>query len=72
LGRFIVPVILTGIATIGVWGIWWSVGIVWTMAGASALVRYLMYLKKIGVKKENRKLITTSGQKIKTYSVSAR
>ena len=72
LGRFIVPVILTGVATIGVWGIWWSVGIVWTMAGASALVRYLMYLKKIGVKKENRKLITTSGQKIKTYSVSAR
>ncbi len=53
-GRFIVPILLTGVAAIGVWGIWWSVGIVWTMAGASALVRYLMYLKKIGVRREHK------------------
>lgn len=48
IGRFMVPVLLTGIAAIGVWGIWWSVGIVWTMAGVSAIFRYLSYLKKIG------------------------
>ncbi len=45
IGRFTVPFILTGIATIGVWGIWWSVGIVWFMAGVSAYFRYL-YKKK--------------------------
>ena len=28
LGRFFVPVILTGIAAIGIWGIWWSVAFV--------------------------------------------
>ena len=56
IGRFAVPVILTGIATIGVWGIWWSVGIVWSMAGLSAVVRYRQYLKKLGVKKELKAL----------------
>ncbi len=55
-GRFIVPILLTGVAAIGVWGLWWSVGIVWTMAGASALVRYRMYLKKIGVRHERQSL----------------
>lgn len=56
IGRFAVPVILTGIATIGVWGIWWSVGIVWSMAGLSAVVRYRQYLKKLRVKKELKAL----------------
>lgn len=41
IGRFIIPIILTRIPSIGVWGIWWSVGIVWFMAGASAYLRYL-------------------------------
>ena len=49
IGRFTVPILLTGIAGIDVWGIWWSVGIVWTMAGGSALVRYISYKKKIGM-----------------------
>ncbi len=40
IGRFSVPFILTAIPTIGVWGIWWSVGIVWGMAGISAIIRY--------------------------------
>ncbi len=47
IGRFIVPIPLTGIAAIGVWGIWWSVGIVWSMAGISAWMRYLQYKKKV-------------------------
>lgn len=46
-GRFTVPVALTAIAAIGVWGIWWSVGIVWFMSGATAYLRYLYMKKKI-------------------------
>ncbi len=66
-GRFIVPILLTGVAAIGVWGIWWSVGIVWTMAGASALVRYLMYLKKIGVRRERKSLGLLALTKRRSY-----
>ena len=66
-GRFIVPILLTGVAAIGVWGIWWSVGIVWTMAGASALVRYLMYLKKIGVRHERKSLGLMALTKRRSY-----
>ena len=43
LGRFLVPVWLTGIASIGVWGIWWSVGIVWALSGLTAWMRYYEY-----------------------------
>lgn len=46
LGRFTVPFLLTSIPAIGVWGIWWSVGVVWSMAGISAWFRYLYYRKK--------------------------
>ena len=66
-GRFIVPILLTGVAAIGVWGIWWSVGIVWTMAGASALVRYLMYLKKIDVRREHKSLGLLALTKRRSY-----
>ena len=43
IGRFTVPFILTAIPAIGLWGIWWSVGIVWFMAGFSAWIRYRSY-----------------------------
>jgi len=46
IGRFTVPLLLTMIPAIGVWGIWWSVGIVWFMAGFTAWLRYL-YKKKM-------------------------
>ena len=49
IGRFTLPILLTAYAGVGVWGIWWSVGIVWSMAGISALLRYLSYRKKPGV-----------------------
>ena len=49
IGRFTLPILLTAYAGVGVWGIWWSVGIVWSMAGISALLRYLSYRKKLGV-----------------------
>lgn len=41
IGRFTVPFILTAIPLIGVWGIWWSVGIVWFLSAATAYWRYL-------------------------------
>ena len=47
IGRFVVPVMLVGIPFIGLWGIWWSVGIVWSMAGITAVMRYFAYRKKV-------------------------
>ncbi|MBQ1849433.1 MAG: MATE family efflux transporter [Lachnospiraceae bacterium] len=42
-GRFIVPVMMVGIASIGLWGIWWSVGIVWSLSGITAVMRYVQF-----------------------------
>ncbi len=47
IGRFFVPVMLTGIAAIGLWGIWWSVGIVWSISGITAWMRYVSYKKRL-------------------------
>lgn len=47
IGRFIVPVVLTQIPGIGVWGIWWSVGIVWALSAVTAWIRYLFYKKRV-------------------------
>lgn len=44
-GRFTVPIMLTMIPAIGVWGIWWSVGVVWFISGFTAWLRYLKYKK---------------------------
>lgn len=46
LGRFTVPILLTMIPMFGVWGIWWSVGIVWFFSGLTAWLRYLWFKKK--------------------------
>ncbi len=55
IGRFIAPVMLTGVATIGLWGIWWSVGIVWSLAGLTAFMRYMSYKKKVDNTEHNKK-----------------
>ena len=47
IGRFTVPFWLTAIPSIGIWGIWWSVGIVWSLAGITALMRYFQYKKRV-------------------------
>ena len=47
IGRFTVPVLLVGIPAVGLWGIWWSVGIVWSLAGITAVMRYFGYRKKL-------------------------
>ena len=46
IGRFTIPVILTAIPFIGIWGIWWSVGVVWAISGFTAWLRYISYSKK--------------------------
>lgn len=46
-GRFIVPIMMTKYMGIGVWGIWWSVGVVWGLSGITAWWRYLTQKKKI-------------------------
>ena len=49
IGRFSVPLLLTGIDSVGVWGIWWANGIVWFLSGFTAWLRYLQYRKRIGL-----------------------
>ena len=46
IGRFFVPILLVAVPAIGVWGIWWSVGIVWFFSGFTAWLRYIWYKKK--------------------------
>lgn len=46
IGRFTVPIMLTSIASIGLYGIWWSVGIVWFLSGFTAWLRYKDYGKR--------------------------
>ena len=56
IGRFTVPIMLTSVSFIGLWGIWWSVGIVWFVSGLTAWLRYVFSGRKIllGTKKPNR------------------
>ena len=48
IGRFTVPILMTSIAFIGVWGIWYSVGIVWFLSGITAWMRYVFHKRKLG------------------------
>lgn len=47
IGRFTLPILMTMIPLIGVWGLWWSVGIVWFISGFTAWLRYFTSRKKI-------------------------
>lgn len=46
-GRIFVPVALTMIPFIGVWGIWWSTGIVWLISAVFCYLRYVSWCKKL-------------------------
>lgn len=46
IGRFTFPVFMTMIPFFGVWGIWWSVGVVWLLSGVTAWGRYLGFRRK--------------------------
>jgi len=47
IGRIVIPIALTMIPLIGVWGIWWSAGIVWVVSAAFSIWRYMSWKKKI-------------------------
>ena len=44
--RIILPVVMTGIVWIGVWGIWWSTGLSWLISAAFCVWRYFSWKKK--------------------------
>jgi len=46
IGRIVIPIALTMIPLIGVWGIWWSAGIVWVVSAAFSIWRYMSWKKK--------------------------
>lgn len=46
IGRFTFPILMTMIPFFGVWGIWWSVGVVWLLSGITAWGRYLGFRRK--------------------------
>lgn len=49
IGRFTVPILLTSIPLFGMWGIWWSAGIVWMLSGVTAWFRYLYKKRKMNI-----------------------
>ena len=48
--RVSTPFLLVLIPGVGLWSIWWTTGITWTISAASCLWRYLSWRKKIGSK----------------------
>lgn len=44
--RIALPVLLTMIPVLHVWGIWWAVGLVWMISGLACLMRYFSWRKK--------------------------
>ena len=44
--RLIFPALMTASAFIGLWGIWYSVGVTWFLSGLTAYMRYASYKKK--------------------------
>lgn len=46
IARIIVPVYLVSLPIFGVWGIWWSAGIVWFISAVFCVWRYISYRKK--------------------------
>jgi len=55
-GRFTVPFLLTMIPAIGLWGIWWSVGVVWFLSGFTAWLRYKHKKRQLFPKGQNNEL----------------
>ena len=46
IGRIAIPIAMTMITFIGVWGIWWSAGIVWLVSAAFSVWRYISWKRK--------------------------
>ncbi len=46
-GRLTIPIAITSISFIGIWGIWWSTGAIWVISALFCLVRYYSWRKKL-------------------------
>ncbi len=45
--RLIFPALMTAIPLMGLWGIWWSVGVTWFFAGLTAYLRYVWFKSQL-------------------------
>lgn len=45
--RLLIVFAIPMIPVLGLWGIWWSVGIVWFISGFTAWLRYLWKVKRL-------------------------
>ena len=46
IGRITIPVLMTMIPFIGVWGIWWATGVTWLISAAFCILRYYTWTRK--------------------------
>ncbi len=44
--RIFLPLLLVMIPTVGLWGIWWTTGLTWTISGIACFCRYLWWRRK--------------------------
>lgn len=49
IARIILPAFLVSLPVFGVWGIWWSAGLVWFVSAVFCFWRYISYNKKMGI-----------------------
>lgn len=47
IARILLPILLVAMPIFGVWGIWWSAGLVWFVSAVFCMWRYLSYGKKV-------------------------
>lgn len=47
IGRITIPVAMTMIPFIGVWGIWWATGVTWLISALFCVLRYVSWRKKL-------------------------
>lgn len=58
IGRIIIPVAMVAIPFIGVWGIWWSTGVVWAVSALFCVLRYISWRKKHRIGRIKEKEVT--------------
>ena len=60
IGRIIIPVAMTMIPFVGVWGIWWATGLTWLVSALFCWLRYISWKKKMSpLNKTDVNLVTT-------------
>lgn len=47
--RILLPIIMTGMAIFGVWGIWWAAGLTWMISAFFCILRYWSWKKKLKI-----------------------